>query len=153
MTSAYRTFGKVLFAYTVVEFSFDLGEMARLIRLNEESGISICRFPSHPPLWFFLFPAALILIFEPRRLYPFLLFLGGPVLFWTVKDLYWFFLTPFSIYEATGKFGFPGFWIGEGGLRVFPRLVAAVFMLGFSIRGLWVFWKEKSRNHDLNTEA
>jgi hypothetical protein len=153
MTSAYWTFGKVLLAYTLVEFSFDVGEMNRFIQMSQESGVSFCRFPSHPPLALFLFPAALLLIFDPRRLHPFLLFLGGVILYWTVKDLYWFFLTPFSIYEATGRFGFPGFWLGEGGIRVFPRLVAVIFLLGFSIRGLWAVWKEKSRDRDLNAEA
>lgn len=153
MTSRSWTFGNVLLAYTLIEFSFDIGEMARLIRVMDEGGVSFCRFPRHPPLALFLFPAALLLIFKPQRSHPFILFLGGLMLYWSVPEVYWFFLTPFQIYEATGQFGFPGFWLGEGGLRVFPHLVAAIFLLGVSIRGLWAGWKEKPHDFDPNAEA
>jgi hypothetical protein len=153
MKTRYWTFGKLLLVYGLIDFGLDFGEMVRLSRLNQESGISFCTFPPHPPLAIFLLPALLLWVGARRWSYPLILFLGGVILYWTVKDLYRFFLAPFNIYEATGQFGFPGFWLGEGGVRVFPRLTAAVFLLGFSIRGLWAGWKEKSRGRDLNAEV
>jgi hypothetical protein len=131
------TFGKILLAYTVVEYILRLRQLDLENRAEWESGISNCRFWVHQPVETFLFPAALILILNRRHLLPYALAPAGLALYWATFDLNLVVQFEIGMWRECGRLLPDIFSLSDWGLRSFLRLLAALLTVGFCILGLW----------------